>query len=86
MSDESARGIGWALKQLHNNSRVRRAGWNGMWLYLVTKWSFSASPPPAGWDAVGMLPFVLMRTADAQVVPWLCSQTDLLAIDWELAE
>jgi hypothetical protein len=23
-----------------------------------------------------------MKTADGQVVPWLCSQTDLLASDW----
>lgn len=24
-----------------------------------------------------------MRTADGQIVPWLASQTDLLANDWE---
>ena len=27
-----------------------------------------------------------MKTADGYVVPWLCSQTDLLATDWEVAE
>jgi hypothetical protein len=28
---------------------------------------------------------VVMRTADGEFVPWLCSQTDLLARDWEVA-
>jgi hypothetical protein len=28
------------------------------------------------------LPYVMMRTAGGEFVPWLCSQTDLLAIDW----
>jgi hypothetical protein len=27
-----------------------------------------------------------MKTAQGYIVPWLCSQTDLLAIDWELVE
>lgn len=26
-----------------------------------------------------------MKTATGDVVPWLCSQTDLLATDWEVA-
>jgi hypothetical protein len=30
-------------------------------------------------------PYVMMRTATGEFVPWLCSQTDLLALDWELA-
>lgn len=30
--------------------------------------------------------FSFMKTADNQVVPWLCSQTDLLADDWGIVE
>jgi hypothetical protein len=30
------------------------------------------------------LPYVYMKTADDKLVPWLCSQTDLLALDWEV--
>ena len=30
------------------------------------------------------LPYVMMYTATGDFVPWLCSQTDLLAVDWEL--
>lgn len=29
------------------------------------------------------LPYIYMKTADGGLVPWLCSQTDLLAEDWE---
>jgi hypothetical protein len=28
------------------------------------------------------LPYVYMKTVDDKLVPWLCSQTDLLAEDW----
>ena len=28
------------------------------------------------------LPFIAMKTADEKIVPWLASQTDLLAEDW----
>lgn len=68
-----------ALVALKNGFRVARAGWNGkgMWLELVTNWS---APSPDGVD--GMAPFIAMKTADNKFVPWLCSQTDMLANDW----
>lgn len=31
------------------------------------------------------LPFLYMKTVDDQFVPWLASQTDILANDWEVA-
>lgn len=79
--------IGWAVKQMHNGSRVRRAGWNGkgMWLALVEDEDNRFRFPDAG-RLFPMLPWVGMKTADDKFVPWLCSQTDLLATDWELAE
>jgi hypothetical protein len=77
--------IGWAVKQLQHGDQVRRAGWNGkgMALFLVKNWSdegfADGQHPPT-------LPFVAMRTVQGGIVPWLCSQTDLLAADWESAE
>jgi hypothetical protein len=72
------RDIGWAVKQMWNNCKVRRAGWNGkgMWLELQVPDEHSKMS----------LPYVYMKTADDKLVPWLCSQTDLLATDWEIAE
>lgn len=80
--------IGWAVKEMHNGEKVRRAGWNGkgMWLqYVSSGWSGPALPGcpiPADCESA---PFIAMKTADNKFVPWLCSQTDLLATDWELA-
>lgn len=90
--------IGGAVDALKAGSRVRRAGWNGknMWLSLTPGnlvpahnfWSprnreFAESRPDQHAE---VLPYVTMKTADDKVVPWLCSQTDLLADDWELVE
>jgi Protein of unknown function (DUF2829) len=70
--------IGWAVKELHNGRRVRRSGWNGkgMWLALQVPDAHSKMT----------LPYVYMSTAQGDLVPWLCNQSDLLALDWELAD
>jgi len=71
--------IGWAVKELQNGRRVARSGWNGkgMWLALHR-------PEPD--HNLMTLPYVYMSTAQGDLVPWLCSQTDLLATDWESAD
>ena len=79
MTYSTGYGIGWAVKQLWHGEKIRRAGWNGkgMWLALQTP------------DATGIkmtLPYVFMSTSKGELVPWLCSQTDLLAADWEIAD
>lgn len=70
-------GIGQAVQEMRDGKKVRRAGWNGkgMWLALQVPDEYSKMS----------LPYVYMKTADDKQVPWLCSQTDLLAVDWELA-
>lgn len=85
--------IGWAVKQMRNGSRVRRQGWNGkgMFLFLVPGSTFEVNRPPLlGIYETGTVinyhAHVDMRTATGEIVPWLCSQTDLLATDWEVAE
>lgn len=78
-----------ALKKLKDGRRVARAGWNGrgMWLQLVQDWETS-DPAIVRVRVDGKLtqnaPFIAMKTADNMLVPWLCSQTDMLAEDWEL--
>jgi hypothetical protein len=74
-------GIGWAVKQLQHGDRVCRSGWNGkgMYLFLVLNWTFTDGKN----DNRPTQPFVAMKTANGSDVPWLCSQSDLLATDWE---
>lgn len=69
--------IGWAIQHLRAGNRLRRTGWNGkgMWLALQV--------PDA--NSKMSLPYVYMSTAQGHLIPWLCSQADLLASDWELA-
>lgn len=91
MADESTgKGIGWAVHVMEHGGRVRRAGWNGkeMFLFLVPGSQFQVNRPPLNviypeGTTIDYQPHVDMRTAQGTIVPWLCSQTDLLARDYE---
>jgi len=84
--------FGEALEQLRDGNRVGRAGWNGkgMWLQLVTDARFFDGAPvglqlePNGLVSV-LEPFIVMYTAQGKWVPWLASQSDVLAWDWMVA-
>lgn len=69
--------IGWAVKQMHDGNKVQRSGWNGKGMYLQLQVPDTHSKMT--------LPYVYMYTATGDLVPWLCSQTDLLATDWDIA-
>jgi hypothetical protein len=88
--------IGFAVDELKAGRRVRRADWSGrnIWLSLtpgqripaskfwsVQNMEFAQSQPD---HHVEVLSYVTMKTVDDKIVPWLCSQTDLLATDWEV--
>lgn len=69
-----------ALIELKNGARVARAGWNGKGMYLY----LFIPNDDAGKRIPNHPPYVVMKTADDMHVPWLCSQTDMLAEDWEV--
>lgn len=82
--------FGEALTLLKQGRKVRRSGWNGkgMFLFLVPGSTFKVNRHPL----LGIYPegteinyqsHVDMKTAQDTVVPWLASQTDILAQDWE---
>lgn len=78
-----------ALELIKAGVRVARAGWNGQgqFIYLVDGSEFKVNRPPLlgiypeGTDIVYQA-HIDMRTADGSCVPWLASQTDVLAEDW----
>ena len=76
--------FGLAVEALKLGKRVARAGWNGkgMWLCLVQDWDMPDSKLPRLIDDLEALPWIGMKTADNKFVPWLASQTDVLAEDW----
>ena len=78
-----------ALLQIKLGAKVARMGWNGvgMFIFLVPGSNFEVNRPPL----LGIYPegtpidyrgHIDMKTADGSVVPWVASQTDLLADDW----
>lgn len=66
--------FGQALEQLKNGNQVYRQGWNGKGMYLELQVPDEHSKMT--------LPYIWMKTACNNKVPWLASQTDLLADDW----
>lgn len=78
--------FGEAIETLKGGGRVARAGWNGkgMWLGLVQGHHYNVPKGSAMVFALGceQLPWIGMKTADNKFVPWLASQTDMLAEDW----
>lgn len=66
--------FGIAIKILKNGGRVAREGWNGkgMWLELQV--------PDEGSKM--SRPYIYMKTVDDALVPWVASQSDILADDW----
>lgn len=66
--------IGEAKTAMENGERVARKGWNGKDMYLLIQ------VPDA--NSKMTLPYVYMKTAQDNLVPWSCNQTDFLAEDW----
>jgi hypothetical protein len=80
--------FGEAVAALKAGDLVRRLGWNGkgMFLFLVQLDELSKNNVYPAHMIIGFdpLPFIAMKTAQDSVVPWLASQTDMLASDWEI--
>lgn len=68
--------FGIALSVLRDGGRVTREGWNGkgMWLHLQVPDEHSKMRRP----------YIYMSPADGDLVPWVASQSDLLAEDWQI--
>ena len=90
--------FGDALQALKNGKKVARSGWNGkgMWLQYVK--GRNVQIHGMGFGPVNehdhdwrervpqLLSWIGMKTADNGFVPWLASQTDVLAEDWSIVE
>ena len=66
--------IGWAVRHLRLGHSVYRTGWNAPHRIRLKE-------PTKSSDMTE--PYVYIVTSKDEVLPWLCSQADLLAEDWE---
>ena len=84
--------FGQALHAVKGGARIAREGWNGKGMWLAYQKAYPDGIPinRNTSEATGLpegmvcrfLPYLMMRTADGAFVPWLASQTDILAEDW----
>lgn len=88
--------FGWALEQLRAGRRLTRHGWNGQGMWIGYQAGYPDGIPinantanstgiPEG-TVCRFRPYLMMKTADGDFVPWVASQTDLLADDWNVVE
>lgn len=85
--------FGYALAHLERGHKVTRQGWNGQGMYVVLQAGYPDGIPvnantaratglPEGTTAT-FRPYLMMKTIhENEFVPWVASQTDLLAHDW----
>lgn len=86
-------GFGDALDILLVGGKVTREGWNGKGMYIVKQDGYPDGVPinkntskatgiPEG-TVIKFRPYLMMFTAQGDFVPWVASQTDILAEDWK---
>lgn len=66
--------IGQAIEWMREGHRLTREGWNGPNQFLELQRPDEHSKMT--------LPYIFINTVQGDRVPWLASQTDLLASDW----
>ena len=69
--------FGEALTVLKQGGRVCRRGWNGKGMAVELQ--------PVDEHSKMTLPYLYLTTVTGDLVPWLASQTDMLATDWHVA-
>ena len=73
-----------AIRELKEGNKVARSGWNGKGLWLELQRPNAHSKMTLPYIFISY-PEDAQNTPGARV-PWLASQTDLLADDWTLVE
>jgi hypothetical protein len=84
----------WALTVLKAGGKVQRKGWNGKNMFVVLQKGYPDGIPinKNTAEVIGelegtvhkFLPYLMFKTAQGDFVPWLISQTDALADDWQI--
>ena len=70
--------IGKAIESLKEGNRITRIGWNGKGQYLELQTPDQHSKMTLPYIYIS----TVISTVKSDLVPWLASQTDILANDW----
>lgn len=81
-----------ALVDCKSGRRIYRRGWNGQGMFVVLQKGYpdgiainantAESTGIAKGTVMAFQPYLMFKTAEGTFVPWVASQTDLLAYDW----
>lgn len=87
LGGEATFSFGEAVKYLKRGYKVTRKGWNGkgMYLFKSPKMGCQIYEKYTGKEINDLQEFIVMKTVDDTLVPWLPSQTDVLSEDWIFA-
>lgn len=72
--------FGTALANLKAGNKVQRDGWNGPGQYI----ELQKVDESVGYPGKMTLSYIYIKTVRGDLVPWVASQTDLLADDWRI--
>lgn len=80
--------FGLAIELLKKGKKVTRCGWNGkgMYLFKSPKLGCQMYKEYTGEEINDLQEFIVMKCANRTLVPWLASQTDVLAEDWKIID
>jgi len=75
-SAQQSYGFAMVLGMFANSpvAKMARVGWNGEGMHIEMQRPDEHSKMTR--------PYIFMKTADGDLVPWVASQSDLLAMDW----
>jgi hypothetical protein len=84
--------FGQALDVVRTGHRIARSGWNGQGMWIVYQKGYpdgiaiNANTAQATGIAEGTVcvfqPYLMLKTVQDTFVPWVASQSDILAEDW----
>ena len=76
-----------ALQEVKDGEKIAREGWNAQnqFVYFVPAAAYTdVAKKEFGGEDVPYGAYLAIKTVQGNVVPWLASQTDLLAEDWKV--
>ena len=66
--------FGFALQIIKTGGKMARHGWNGKGMHIAAQFPDE--------NSMNKAPYIYIVPVDGNRVPWVASQTDMLANDW----
>jgi hypothetical protein len=78
--------FGQAIEAIKAGQKVARTGWNGKGMWIGLHKEVGTFTRKECGTELTYRDYITMKTVDNQLVPWVASQTDVLAEDWEIVK